>query len=134
MSMIKIPIYLEIIKGALKELSDIEYQRRLWIKGNDTEMSSLDEAAAALFDDSCLDIAFEKDVIVFSPEIDGQLKELRKLLQSSLSAQQKRGTAAVLNSDDWKNVCNQAGSILGSIVRLNPCFFKSHASVRVLSD
>ncbi len=115
MSIVQKPLYLEIINDALQELSDIEYQRRVWIKGSESEMSSMDEAVAALFNDSCLDIAIEKNAVVFSPEIDRELRELRKLLQSSLYAQQIHGTAKVIKSSEWKDVRNRAARILEEI-------------------
>jgi len=116
MSVVQKPLYLEIIRESLQELTDVEYQRRVWVKGSATEVSSMDEAVAGLFNDSCLDIALKKNAVTFSPEIDKELRELRKLLQSSLDAQQVRGTAEVIESIEWKDVCDRAARILRAII------------------
>lgn len=42
----------DIVVSALRELSDELYQRRVWVVGSATEVSSLNEAASALFNDS----------------------------------------------------------------------------------
>jgi hypothetical protein len=69
------------VRSALDELSDADYQRRVWT-GRDPrgEMASFEECVAELFDDSSLDLAFEKGEVVFSPDVDGRLLSLGRLL------------------------------------------------------
>ena len=62
----------ELIERALRELSDAEFQRRVWLGGGVSEMSSMSEAAEALFSDSGLGQALEKNGETFSREIDGK--------------------------------------------------------------
>jgi len=115
MSMAQKAVNLEIVRSALQELANVEYQWRVWVKGSATEMSSMNEATAALFNDSNLDIALEKNAVIFSPAVDTELRELRALLQSSQLAERKHGTAKVIASVEWKDVCDRAARILGSI-------------------
>lgn len=102
----------EIIESALRELSDANYQRRVWLGGGVSEMSSMTEATAALFDDSGLDQALEKNPVTFSPEIDNDLRKLRTCLRSCLQAESARGTASAISSADWQAVRDMAGSLL----------------------
>jgi hypothetical protein len=72
-------VYKEIVLEKLKELSDIEIQRRLWcaISG---EVSSFTECVSQLFDDSGLSSAFEKHQPVFGPIADETLRQLDRAI------------------------------------------------------
>lgn len=109
------PVNREIIESALRELADAEYQQRVWVAGSLTEVSSMNEATAALFNDSGLDEALERNLVTFSPEIDAELRELRGMLRLSLDDQSARGTPAVIVSSDWRDVRHMAAGILGSL-------------------
>ena len=65
----------KLIRDCLHELSDESYQRRIWTGSSGPEISSLTEATCQLFDDSALDLAFEKG-LVFGEPVDEMLKEL----------------------------------------------------------
>jgi hypothetical protein len=72
---------LETVCAGLRELADIDFQRRVWTgQGLPHEMSSLAEAVETLFDDSGLepDLGFGR--LAFGDEIDSQLRELGVLL------------------------------------------------------
>lgn len=109
------PVNLEIVKETLRELSDLEYQNRVWVKGSESEMSSMNEAAAALFSDSGLDIALEKNSVTFSKEIDNELREIRALLQSNLTAQLTHRTDELIGSAEWRKVCDRAAKVLAEL-------------------
>lgn len=109
------PVIESIIRGALRELADADYQQRVWVTGSATEVSSMNEAAAALFNDSGLDEALERNNVTFSPSVDTELRELRGMLHSCLSAQARRGTVAVITSPDWSGLRNKAARILDSL-------------------
>ena len=111
-------IVLPILESALRELADDAYQRHVWLGYSKTKVSSMTEAIAALFDDSSLDRALEKQQVVFSPEIDNELGQLGKRLSRSLIAEEKVGTLAVLESAEWKEIQNSAGRILSEINKL----------------
>jgi hypothetical protein len=69
----------EIVEEALRELSDEREQARLWTSPGAPEVSSLAEAKSRLWDDSGLSVAMERGV-VYSDEIDAQLRRLREVL------------------------------------------------------
>jgi hypothetical protein len=75
-------VYHDHIKDGLRELSSLDMQRRLWLSTGEPEWSSLGEATCRLFDDSGLDVAFDKRETVFSPEADTQLRRLGARIRS----------------------------------------------------
>jgi hypothetical protein len=111
-------IVFPILESALRELADDGYQRRVWLGHSKTEVSSMGEATAALFNDSSLDQPLEKQQIVFSPDIDNELRKLRNELSRFQTAEQRIGTAAVLDSAEWKDIQIMAGRILSEINKL----------------
>ncbi len=111
-------IVVPILESALRELADDAYQRRVWLGHSKTEVSSMTEAIAALFDDSSLDWALEKEQVVISADIDNELRQFGKRLSRSLKAEEEVGTAAVLDSLEWKDIQIMAGRILSEINKL----------------
>jgi hypothetical protein len=107
-----------LIEIALLELADDALQQHVWLGHSKTEVSSMTETIAALFDDSSLDRALEKQQVVFSADIDNELRQLDKRLSRSLKAEEKVGTAAVLDSAEWKEIQIMAGHILSEINKL----------------
>jgi hypothetical protein len=66
--------------SSLRELSDVDYQRRVWILAAGPEMSSFSEAVCELFDDSGLGRALEGQSLVFGAEADHTLRTLDKAI------------------------------------------------------
>jgi len=60
------PVDLELLLENLRELSDRNLQLRLWVHGDEDEMSSFSEAACGAFDDAGLTWALD------SPDRQGQ--------------------------------------------------------------
>ena len=52
-------IHLSNVIECLRELSDIEFQRRVWVDGSGPDVSSFEELICQLFDDTGLDDAIE---------------------------------------------------------------------------
>ena len=104
-----------IVISALRELSDERFQRRVWVVGSSTEMSSLNEATAALYNDSGMDDALEKNVTTFSEDTDQELRELRKMLKKALAQRSRSGTEATIGSSDWEAVRKKARRILEAV-------------------
>ena len=102
----------ELIERALRELADAEFQRRVWLGGGASEMSSMSEATEALFSDSGLGQALEKNPVTFSREIDNDLRKLRLCLRACLRAEAERGTDSAISSADWQGVRDIASSLL----------------------
>ena len=105
-------LQLDLIRRALRELSDYDCQLRVWVLGDPSEMSSMTEAVEALFSDSGLGDALEKAGVVFKPDIDAELRELRADLHTSLSAELETDTSAVIHSAAWNEIRTRAGAIL----------------------
>ena len=73
-------VYTETVREALTELSDAEYQRRVWTgQGAANEMSSFDESVERLFGDSGLSIALERGS-VYGSHVDDELRKLDDLV------------------------------------------------------
>ena len=69
----------ELVENALRELADVERQRRLWLSSGG-EVSSFIEVGSRLWDDSGLADALDGPHGAYSAEIDGQLRALRTQL------------------------------------------------------
>jgi hypothetical protein len=63
------------ILAGLRELSDVEFQRRVWLSTGAPEVSSFSETVCQLFDDTGLEDLLDRGP-VFSPELDEGLREL----------------------------------------------------------
>lgn len=73
-------VYTETVRDALAELSDAEYQRRVWMgRGAANEMSSFDESVERLFGDSGLSIALDRGG-VYGSHVDDELRRLHALV------------------------------------------------------
>lgn len=105
----------ELVMSALQELVDQRYQRRVWIDGSTTELSSMTEATEALFSDSFLGDSLGKNVVTFSIVIDDDLRRLRSALRSSLALESLCGTTKVVDSPEWATVRQLAGQVLNAI-------------------
>ncbi len=66
----------------LRELSDADYQERLWLGRIAGKMGSLTEAICQLFDDTGLGDALEHGRTGFAPELDDDLRALGRQLDS----------------------------------------------------
>lgn len=78
------------VVGALRELSDREFQQRVWLGSSQSEVSSFVETVCELYNDSGLDKALDNRETVFSDEIDTRLRELR----TAISKIDSSGSAA----------------------------------------
>lgn len=75
-------VYTEMVNEALVELSDANYQRRVWTGGGAAnEMSSFDECVDRLFGDSGLDFALERGEPVYGSRLDDELRRLGDLVR-----------------------------------------------------
>ncbi len=78
--------YKKIFKGkvieGLRELADIDFQRRVWLATSGPEISSFSEAICGLFDDSGLSSNLERGILsaVFSKNVYAKLNELGLLI------------------------------------------------------
>lgn len=112
-------IIIPILEEALRELADEDLQRHVWLGHSKTEVSSMSENTAALFNDSGLDVVLDKKQAIFSPNIDNDLAQLRKTLGRCLIIENEVGTRAVLDSAEWKEIQATAGRILSELKKLH---------------
>ena len=70
--------YKKILVQALKELSDKDYQKRIWLNTGDKPVMTLSfvEAANNVFDDALVTDILENNQIVFDKEVTQALREL----------------------------------------------------------
>jgi hypothetical protein len=74
-------VLLDTVRAGLRELADIEFQRRVWTgRGGADEMSSFEEAVETLFDDSGVEPNLGLGRPVFGPPLDAKMLALGELL------------------------------------------------------
>ena len=72
-------VYIDQVRASLEELSDAEYQSRVWTgRGGGNEMSSFVECVERLFSDSGLGDALEAGDTGLGPAANEQLVTLRR--------------------------------------------------------
>jgi hypothetical protein len=74
-------VYEEMVRDALNELADEEYQRQLWASLTPSGQSSLEACWERLFDDSGLSAALDLQTEVFGEQPDQCLRELDAALR-----------------------------------------------------
>ena len=75
-----IHVYDETVAKGLHELADRAVQERLWRSTGPPEVSSFDECLSSLWDDNGLTDAMDRPGVVFTVDIDAQLRRLDKKL------------------------------------------------------
>lgn len=102
-------IYDSSVEGALRELSDIDEQRRLWLSTGNAEVSSLTECISRLWDDSGLGDALDSGETVYSIEIDRMFDELWNRLRVM---DDRAAPVEIINDPRFIEVRNRAQEIL----------------------
>lgn len=94
---------IEHIELCLKQLSDKEFQERVWLRGEGPEVSSYAEVVCQLFDDTALGDMLEakKDEPVLSEEIDSIMIDLGKIFDE---IDYRTDTKDILNHPSWLRV------------------------------
>jgi hypothetical protein len=106
-------VLIDHVRSGLDELSDLDYQSRVWTGREPAgEMSSFEESVATLFDDSGLGWALDKDEPVFGQQIDAELRELRAAL---VKIDSRRSPDDVIDDPRMPVVREQAAAILRAI-------------------
>ena len=75
------PVYKEMVRDALIELADEDYQRQHWTSLTPSGQSSLEECWERLFDDSGLGDALDGEAEVFGEQSDQCLREVDAALR-----------------------------------------------------
>lgn len=101
------------VRAGLRELADVEFQRRVWTgRGVPDEMSSFEEAVATLFDDSGLAIDLDGKRPVFGQDVDLELGALRDLLQH---IDPIRDPGEIIDDPQMNSVRQRAAAVLDLI-------------------
>ncbi len=75
----------------------------------------MEEATAALYSDSGVDVAFEKNMLVFGPEIDDELKRLKARLRKAIAGQGHLKIEDILRSTAWAAIRAKSNELLDAI-------------------
>ena len=104
------PVSKDQVVSGLRELADIDYQRRVWLALDPRgEMSSFEEAVETVFDDSGLGPELEAMRSTFGTFIDAQLAALDRLLHL---VDARRSVEDVIDDPIMARVRAQAAAIL----------------------
>ena len=105
-------VYEEMVRDALSELADAEYQRQLWTSLTPSGQSSFEECWERLFDDSGLGDALDGQTEVFGEQPDQSLRELDAALRQVPA---NASADDVIASDEMVLVRSLANRTLGLI-------------------
>jgi hypothetical protein len=94
-------VNLKLIIEGLEELSDLDYQTRVWNPGETLEVSSFTEAIARVFTDSGLDDVFRNGKTAISKDVDALLIKLGYCVDG-VDAQRKPDE--IIYSEEMKQV------------------------------
>ncbi len=103
-------VHEEMVRDALSDLADEDYQQRTWTSRTPSGQSSLEECWERLFDSSGLGALLDNETEVFGEHPDQCLREL----DAALRAVPADGSASeVLDSDEMVLVRSLASRTLG---------------------
>lgn len=104
----------------LKELSDADYQKKVWLRGErsgDEGVSGIDVIYHFLFDDTDLGSNAESEIglCLLSREEAGLIKELAHLLESLLERNGDADSKTYMKDSEWAKVIDLSKITLESI-------------------
>ncbi|TPG13924.1 hypothetical protein [Pedococcus bigeumensis] len=103
-------VHEEMVRDALSDLADEDYQRRDWTSRTPSGQSSLEECWERLFDDSGLGTALDSETEVFGDHPDQCLRELDTALRA---VPVDASASEVLDSEEMALVRSLASRTLG---------------------
>lgn len=108
--MISISLWGRNVSNALETFANIEFQKRIWIKGSGPEVSSFDEAFCVLFDDSFFADFLKLPEVTSNKKLLLSLKKTRDLLNEITDKEMSdvKINEKFLNSVRWNRVVNSA--------------------------
>lgn len=107
-----------LIESCLEELSDIEFQKRVWVRGEGPEVSSYSEAVCQLFDDTAIGDFLDdtENGVVLSEELDSLLRELSNILDL---IDYRIGASNIIKHPHWPKVRQLAADALKALYKIN---------------
>ncbi len=106
--------YKKILVQALKELADIDYQKRIWLNIDNPNklIASFVEAANNVFDDALITDILENNQIVFDKKVTQALRELDQAVDA---VDEYRPEEAIINDPLMQIVREKAAKVLALI-------------------
>lgn len=99
------------VYGAIRDISDIEFQKRAWLS-NGNEVSSFSEIICTLYDDSFFDEFLEENDLT-SKNIDYDIILEMKLLKHMLDLYDSSNDESIILRDpQWHAIVEQAKKII----------------------
>ena len=106
-----IPMNVRTLMVSLRGLCDVEFQRRVWLRGEGPEVSTFPETIAQTFDDTGLGLAMEKERDL--PGVDAEtLSVLKNLRQLTSAIDQYMDTEKLLEHPQMQELRNRARTAL----------------------
>lgn len=132
-----IEIFKEHFFNSLKELSDRDFQERIWANRDNPEgwVSSYTEAAIGLFDDALLTNALEAGAVIYDANVTRALHELSNSIDQL--DENNRPPADIINDPLMQDVREKAATVLELIAKSdkseNTVTFIEEGTLKVLS-
>ena len=104
-----------MVVDCLRDLSDPDFQNRVWIRGEGPEVSSFVETVCELFDDSGLGTALEKGTCVYDEDIDSKLNKLSEMLDD---IDTQEDIKRVVTSKKWTRIIKLSGELRTMILTI----------------
>lgn len=102
--------WIENIYNTIKDYSDIEKQKRLWLGLDKKNFSSYDEDISLLYDSFCFEEFIEEwDKEGRDKNISKELLEFKDMLDDY---EKKESDKEILDDPIWKNIVLKAGNII----------------------
>ncbi len=101
------------IFNAIKDISDLEWQKKAWMGKHLTDVSSFDEIYMVLFDDFGFEDYFIKDETIERLGISKELgNEMKLLCTMMLDYKEKDTEEEILEDTEWHKITKQAEKVI----------------------
>ena len=104
------------VLDCLRELSNAQFQRRVWLASSGPEVSSFSEAVCQLFDDTGLGDALDRGSPVFSAAADSTLKNL---MQAASRVDRSLSPGSLIDAPQMDLIRNLAAMAIEQISAAN---------------
>ncbi len=102
------------IYWSIKNIANIDKQKKSWLVKNSETVSSFDEDIAFLYDDFCFDFFLKKEKENIGKELYEDLSHLDIILSKYLAENKYKSDSDILEDQNWIRITNHAKKCLGS--------------------
>lgn len=105
--------WIDSIDGLLDELSDTEFQHRVWVHGEGPEVSSYSELMCGFFDDFSFDSFVEDswEELHLSESLRSELRHIKSLL-TDYNKEDSMDDEQIVNDPKWLEIVEEAKNAL----------------------